>query len=214
MNVDFGIFSNNGGNIYVNFMFRSYNVINVFFGMNFIQVKFCFKVEWLSNVGGNDGVMYGWFVDDIVIVEGNLNDLKLIDVFWLLIGIMGVVYIKFLCEQVGIVEILVIGFVENVVFGLQNVVFMVIVFGYLVFGIGMIVGFFNDFIVVLLIYVIFQVVGVNNIIVMVIFFNNMFFNISDDIRIFLFEVINDIMVVDVFMGNVNLFDGYFILWQG
>ena len=75
-NDDMGMLTASGGSAYTNPTNRSYNVSQAFGGAPLTNMKFRFRVYW-PNAGANDGVMYGWFVDNVKFVEGYSNDLEM-----------------------------------------------------------------------------------------------------------------------------------------
>jgi hypothetical protein len=82
-NNDMGILSADGGADYPNPTNRSYSVMNAFEeGSDFSAMKFRFRLYYPAGLGAQqNGVTYGWFIDDVKLVEAYDNDLKVTDIF-------------------------------------------------------------------------------------------------------------------------------------
>ena len=82
-NDDMGVLSNDGGSDFPNPTNRSYSVMNAFPpATDFSTVKFRFHLYYPTGLGaGQNGVTYGWFVDDVKLVEAFDNDLKITAIF-------------------------------------------------------------------------------------------------------------------------------------
>ena len=81
-NDDMGMLTANGGSAYPNPTNRSYNIKKAFpAAAVYTAVKFRFRMHWEGVSGANKGVCYGWYVDDIKLVEGQDNDLKMEQAF-------------------------------------------------------------------------------------------------------------------------------------
>lgn len=80
-NDDMGALTASGGSAYPNPTTRTYSVNSAFpAGTDFSSVQFRFRVYW-PNAGANSGIMYGWFVDDVKLIEGQENDLIMYQTF-------------------------------------------------------------------------------------------------------------------------------------
>jgi hypothetical protein len=98
-NDDMGMLTASGGSAFTNPTNRSYNVSQAFGGAPLTNMKFRFRVYW-PNAGANDGVMYGWFVDNVKFVEGYSNDLEMYQAFNFT-GVQEISYTRFPTSQAG-----------------------------------------------------------------------------------------------------------------
>lgn len=212
-NADLPNYTAAGGSAYTNPTMRSYNVTNALNGQSLAAVKFRFKVEWPSTAGANDGIMYGWFVDDVALVEGNPNDMKLGTV-WPFTGTLNNVYTKFPKSQAGGANAVttVAGWVENVGSATENATLTATSGSYTSTATATIPGFDEDSLVVSAPFTIPTTAGVNNIMAAVTATPTLS-NTGDDSKTFPFEVTNDIMAVDGFTGATSSMDGYFVAFS-
>lgn len=101
-NNDLPMLTASGGSPYANPTLRSYNVTAALFGAGLSlsnNMKFRFHVSW-PNGGTNGGVMYGWFVDNVKLIEGYADDVNLKTVF-AFTGTQELSYTKFPVGQVA-----------------------------------------------------------------------------------------------------------------
>lgn len=101
-NDDMGALTSSGGSVYPNPTNRSYNVSQAFGGAPLTNLKFRFRVYW-PNAGATDGKMYGWFVDNVKIIEGYANDLDMYQAFNFT-GTQQISYTRFPVSQAGTPE--------------------------------------------------------------------------------------------------------------
>lgn len=213
-NADLPNYTATGGSAFANPTPRSYNVTNALAGMSLTAVEFRFKVEWPSNAGTNDGAMYGWFVDDVSLVEGNPNDLQL-GTIWPFTGTLNNVYTKFPRTQAGGADAVttVTGWVNNVGSATEAAILTASAGAYSSTATASIVGFDSDSMTVSTPLSIPTTAGTNDITAQVTATPTLS-NTGDDTKTFPFEVTDNIMAVDGYTGTPSSMDGYFVAFSG
>lgn len=99
-NDDMGALTEGGGSAYANPTNRSYNISQVV-GPLSTTVKIRFRVYWPSGVPAlNKGIMYGWYIDNVKLVEGYANDLKLRE-YYAMTGTEKIQYTKIPSSQLS-----------------------------------------------------------------------------------------------------------------
>ncbi len=88
-----------GGSAYPNPMVRQYGITSTL-GTNPAAMRIRFKVSYEDATAANDGIMYGWFVDDVKLIEGGTNDLAITRGFNFT-GTQLLTYTKFPVGQTG-----------------------------------------------------------------------------------------------------------------
>ncbi len=215
-NDDMGILSAGGGSPFPNPTNRTYSVTAAFpQGTDFSSVKFRFRVYWDGSAGANSGIMYGWFVDDVRLVEGQNNDLVMYQSFNA-VGSVGLKYTKIPTEQAsGGLNMSFGGIVKNAGALSQNATMTVANSGGTIGTSNpvAIAGFGRDSLVVAGPYAVPTTAGIYNFTHTVAGQN--LENTGDDANTVNFEVTsNKIMAADAYNGTAASITSSFLGWQG
>lgn len=211
-NNDLGQLTNTGGSAFANPTLRNYNVTYALGGATPATLKFRFRVTWPANSGGNDGIMYGWFVDDVKFIEGYSNDLKLQSAYAITNGFA---YTKFPASQAtnGNAETVITGKVMNLGSVSQDVTLTATNSGPIGTGTGTIPGFGEDSLTIAPPYVIPATPGIANYNVAATAANPLV-NTTDDSKTLKFEVTPNIMAIDSYTGTASSMTGAFTTFLG
>ncbi len=216
-NNDMGALTANGGSPYPNNPAgtRVYNVNNAFpGGTDFSAVKFRFRVNWPSNSGANGGIMYGWFVDDVKLVEGSSDDLRLYQAFNT-IGAQKLQLTKIPAGQVTASVTMDFGVkVKNMGPNAQDASVTITNPGAVgTTNVSSIAGFTQDSLVYAGPYAVPTTAGTYNFLYTATSSNNTLTNTGDDTKTLPFEVSTNVFATDAFTGNVNSVTGDFYGWS-
>jgi len=211
-NDDMGMLTAGGGSAYANPTNRSYSVTAAFpAGTDFSSVKFRFRVYW---PGANSGIMYGWFVDDVKLVEGQDHDLNLYQAFNT-VGTEGLQYTKFPVDQITASTTVSFGAIVKNAGGVSQDATLAVTNTAGPIGTSTpttIAAFGNDSLVVAGPYAIPTTTGVYNFNYGVTS-NNPLENTGDDTKTVPFEVTSKVMATDAFDGTTQSITGSFFGWQ-
>lgn len=210
-NDDMGALTAGGGSAYANPTNRSYNV-SLAVGPMTANVRFRFRVYWPAGTpASNDGIMYGWYVDNVKFVEGYQNDLKLQDNY-ALVGTEKLMYTKFQKDQTGAgtPAVKFSGYVNNIASNSQNTVLTVT--GPASFSSAnapvAIAGFANDSIGTATDFTIPSTLGANAFTYTVSSTNNTLDNTADDTKGYNLEVTSEDMGVDGYTGPTSIISSF------
>lgn len=214
-NDDMGMLTADGGDPYPNPTNRSYNLNKAFpAAAVFTAVKFRFRMHWEGVSGGNNGICYGWYVDDIKLTEGEANDLNLDQIF-AFVGAPAneLMYTKFPVLQANAsAEMNFSAKVFNEGSVAQNTILNVTGTGYNENAASVLIApFTGDSIGLNSVYTIDPTVGNQNITFSVTS-DNTLENTGNDTKVFPFEVTPNIMAVDGYNGTPASMTTSFIGW--
>ncbi|MBI1838274.1 MAG: T9SS type A sorting domain-containing protein [Flavobacteriia bacterium] len=214
-NSDLGQLTASGGSNFPNPSNRSYHVNAAFpQGTDFSAVKFRFRLYWPTNAGANSGIMYGWFVDDVQLVEAASDDL-VIDEIYNFVGTAGLQYSQIPSSQVTNATTAIFSAkVKNVGPNDQSTTLTVTNTG----AVGAsaestVVGFSNDSLFTTTPYQVPSVIGVYNYLYNVTSSNNTLSNTTDDSKTAKFQVTDKIMATDTYDGTAGTTNGSFGGWS-
>lgn len=215
-NTDMGRLTAGGGAEYPNPTNRSYNINKAFpAASDFSAVKFRFKMSWDGNLpASNKGIAYGWFVDDIMLVEGSDHDLNLKQVYTFVGNTVNeLMYTKFPVGQINTdSEVNFSADVANEGPSVETTTLNVTGTGYNENSSPVIIGaFMNDSIGVNSPYAIDPTVG-NQDFVFTVTSDNTLTNTVNDTKSYKFEVTPNVMAVDGYDGTTASMTSSFIGW--
>lgn len=210
-NDDMGSLTAGGGSAYANPTNRHYNVSQAVGAMT-TTMRFRFRVSWPSGSGANDGIMYGWYVDNVKFVEGFQNDLKLQDLYPMA-GTQEIKYTKFQKDQAGTAAITFSGWEQNNASNSQNSILTVTgpSFSATTASPVVIPGYTEDTLVTSPAFTIPSALGTTAFTAVLTSNNNTLDNTADDTQAYNIEVTNEDMGVDSY-SNAASITGSFIGW--
>lgn len=212
-NSDLGRVTALGGSGYANPTVRNYNIGAVFEGNIPATLKFRFRVSWSS--GSNNGVMYGWFIDDVKFIQGYPNDLKASRAY-AFTGAERLSYTRFPRTQAtgGNATTIVAVKTTNEGSAPQDAVLTVTNGAYTGTDAGTIPGFGSDSLVTTTSFTIPAVTGTYNFTATVSSSTGPLGNTADDTRTINFAVTEKVMAVDAYTGMGSSMTGGFTNFQG
>ncbi len=205
---DLGMVTSGGGTAFANPTNRSYSV-NAAVGALSNNMKFRFRCYWPSSNGA--GIMYGWFVDNVKLVAGYANDVKLMETYSYT-GALGVQYSKFPLSQVSATAVTEFsGVTKNIGSASQDVVLTVTgPNAYNEAGAPLtIVGYDSDSVFVPAAngYVIPATVGTGTL-TYTLSSQNTLSNTTDDVKTRAFEVTNSVMAIDAYTNAASIISSF------